>query len=201
MSLRIHIFGAPGAGVTTLGRAVAARLGCSCFDTDDYYWFTDDPLPYRRKRNPEHRLRLLTADLDREAAAFVVSGALLGWGEPLLERFDAVVYRRLPTPLRLARIRERETARYGRSGLLQAATCTVFLKNFCTGQRATTKRRRRNGAAGQPRRHGWNPAAGYRFCIWRRTCRWRPWWKSCATAYAGSGKLRVMERGFATTVY
>ncbi len=112
MALRINIFGAPGAGVTTLGRAVAARLGCSCLDTDDYYWFTDDALPYRRKRNPEHRLRLLTADLDRETS-FVVSGALLGWGDPLLSRFDAVVYRWLPAPLRLARIRERETARYG----------------------------------------------------------------------------------------
>ncbi|MEQ1747393.1 MAG: AAA family ATPase [Saprospiraceae bacterium] len=112
MHHRTNIFGAPGAGTTTLAKALAQRLGCAFFDTDDYYWFTDDPLPYRRKRNPEHRLRLLRADLE-QAGNCVVSGALLGWGDTLLPGFDAVVYRWLPTETRLERIRQRETARYG----------------------------------------------------------------------------------------
>lgn len=112
MSKRVNILGAPGSGVTTLGRALAERLGVAFFDTDDFYWFTDDPLPYRRKRNPEHRLRPLTEALDREPA-YVVSGALLGWGEPLLDHFDLFVYRRLPVAVRLERIRARETERYG----------------------------------------------------------------------------------------
>lgn len=112
MHCRINIFGAPGAGTTTLGKALAQRIGCAFFDTDDYYWFTDDPLPYRRKRNPEHRLRLLSADLE-QAGDCVVSGALLGWGDALLPGFHAVVYRWLPAEIRLERIRQRETARYG----------------------------------------------------------------------------------------
>lgn len=109
---RLWVFGAPGAGVTTVGQVLAARMGVPFFDTDDYCWFTDDPLPYRRKRNAQHRLRLLTQDLEGREQ-FVVAGALLGWGEPLVGRFDAVVYRWLPADVRLARIRQREAERYG----------------------------------------------------------------------------------------
>lgn len=109
---RLWVFGAPGAGVTTVGQVLAARMGVPFFDTDDYCWFTDDPLPYRRKRNAQHRLRLLTQDLEGREQ-FVVAGALLGWGEPLVGRFDAVVYRWLPADVRLERIRQREAERYG----------------------------------------------------------------------------------------
>lgn len=130
MFTRIHLFGAPGAGVTTLGRALAERLGFPFFDTDDYYWFTDDPLPYRRKRNPEHRLRLLTNDLDQAGDPYVVSGALLGWGDTLLPRFDAVVYRWLPELIRLERIRTRETGRYGAERLAPGGELHVVFEKF-----------------------------------------------------------------------
>ncbi len=109
---RVWIFGAPGAGTTTLGQALATRLGVPFFDTDDYYWFTDDPLPYRRKRNAQHRLQLLEQALE-PWEAYVVAGALLGWGDPLVARFEAVVYRWLPPAKRIERIRAREYARYG----------------------------------------------------------------------------------------
>lgn len=130
MFTRIHLFGAPGAGVTTLGRALAERLEFPFFDTDDYYWFTDDPLPYRRKRNTEHRLRLLTNDLDQAGDRYVVSGALLGWGDTLLPRFDAVVYRWLPQPIRLERIRARETGRYGAERLAPGGDLHVVFEKF-----------------------------------------------------------------------
>ncbi len=109
---RVWVFGAPGAGITTLGRALALRMGMPFFDTDDYYWFTDDPLPYRRKRNAQHRLQLLERDLE-PCEAYVVAGALLGWGDPLVARFEAVVYRWLPAAVRIGRIQARERARYG----------------------------------------------------------------------------------------
>jgi len=41
---RIHIFGASGAGVTTLGRATADALAFPHHDTDDYYWLLTAPL-------------------------------------------------------------------------------------------------------------------------------------------------------------
>lgn len=110
----IHIFGAPGAGVTTLGRTLAQGLSARHFDTDDFVWFTDDALPYRRKRNPDHRRQLLCRQLDEAGdAPWVLSGSLCGWGDVFMPRFDRAVYCWLPAEVRLERIRLRETARYG----------------------------------------------------------------------------------------
>ena len=109
---RIHVLGAPGSGVTTLGKALAERLGFSHFDTDDYYWFTGDLLPFKRKRNPEHRRQLLKSDLEK-SESWVLSGALCGWGDVFVPKFELVVYLWLPVAVRLARIREREARRYG----------------------------------------------------------------------------------------
>ena len=39
---RIHIVGASGAGVTTLGRAVADALAIPHHDTDDFFWLPTD---------------------------------------------------------------------------------------------------------------------------------------------------------------
>jgi adenylate kinase family enzyme len=126
---RVWVFGAPGSGVTTLGKALAARLDVPFYDTDDYYWFTDDPLPYRRKRNAQHRLHLLQADLDARAE-YLVAGALLGWGESLVERFDFIVYRWLPANVRLERIRQREVARYGPARLAPGGDLSAVFDKF-----------------------------------------------------------------------
>ena len=37
-SHHLHITGAAGSGVTTLGAALADHLGITQLDTDDYYW-------------------------------------------------------------------------------------------------------------------------------------------------------------------
>lgn len=126
---RIHILGAPGAGVTTLGKALAQRLGFSHFDTDDYYWFTGDPLPYKRKRNPEHRRQLLAADLER-SPAWVLSGSLCGWGDVFIPRFEKVIYLWLPAEVRLARIREREIRRYGAERLAPGGDLYDIFEKF-----------------------------------------------------------------------
>lgn len=110
--MRIHILGAPGAGVTTLGRQLALHLHVPHFDTDDYHWFTDDPLPYRRRRNPDHRRKLLSADLE-SSDSWVLSGSLCGWGDCYIPLFDRVIWLWLPADVRVARIHERERLRYG----------------------------------------------------------------------------------------
>ncbi len=112
MSHKILIMGAPGAGTTTLGKSLAERLGCPHFDTDDVYWFTEDALPYRRKRNPDHRRQLLAERL-ASTDAWVLSGSLCGWGDVFIPQFDRVVWRWLPAALRLPRIEQRERQRYG----------------------------------------------------------------------------------------
>ena len=65
---RIHIMGASGAGVTTLGRATANALGISHHDTDDYFWRPTTP-PYLEQRSVADRLRLMRLR-DRKARHF-----------------------------------------------------------------------------------------------------------------------------------
>lgn len=125
----IHILGAPGSGVTTLGKALAERLGFFHFDTDDYVWFTDDDLPFRRKRNVEHRRKLMERDLT-DSDAWVLSGAVCGWGDVFASRFDLVAHLGLPTALRLARIQEREVRRYGQERLSEGGDLHLVYEKF-----------------------------------------------------------------------
>jgi len=109
--IRLHIMGASGSGTSTLGAAVAARLGCPLHDTDNYFWLPTDP-PFTEVRPMPERLALLRARLG-EHRRWVLSGALSGWGDPLIPAFSLVVFLSLDTPTRLTRLRAREEARYG----------------------------------------------------------------------------------------
>jgi adenylate kinase family enzyme len=110
---RIHVFGASGAGTTTLGRAVAARLGLPFHDTDDYFWEPTDP-PYQRIRERELRRRLLIEALvPPPEGGWVLAGSVCGWGDDAAKWFDLAVFILVPTDLRLARLREREAGRFG----------------------------------------------------------------------------------------
>ena len=55
---RIHTMGPSGAGITTLGRALADALAAPHHDTDDYYWHPTAP-PYRENRGVGNRHRLM----------------------------------------------------------------------------------------------------------------------------------------------
>ena len=87
---RIHILGASGSGTTTLGRALAERLQCPHFDTDDYFWLPTDP-PYTQQRERTERQQLLMDDLTAHDA-WVVSGSLCGWGDVAIPLFELVVF-------------------------------------------------------------------------------------------------------------
>ena len=108
---RIHITGAAGAGVTSLGAALAGRLNAVHLDSDDFYWLPTSP-PYRLKRNITDRLALLGAAF-ADAETWVLSGSCDSWIGSLVSSFDLVVFVVTPTPLRLARLRRRERARFG----------------------------------------------------------------------------------------
>lgn len=108
---RWHITGASGSGVTTLGRALAQALAVPTHDTDDYYWLPTDP-PYTAKRPVPDRLALMDA-LFLPRRAWVLSGSLAGWGDPLIPHFDRVVFLTVETETRIARLRDRESRRHG----------------------------------------------------------------------------------------
>lgn len=107
---RLHITGASGSGSTTLARAVATAWSVPHADSDDYFWLPTDP-PYVAKRPAAERLALMEAVfLPREA--WVLSGSVMGWGDSLVPRFDAIVLLTIAPEARLARLQAREAARY-----------------------------------------------------------------------------------------
>jgi adenylate kinase family enzyme len=110
-SRRIHITGASGAGVTTLGRALADALAMPHHDTDDYFWQPTIP-PYQKKREISERLRLMR-EMFLGRADWVLSGSLEGWGDPVIAHFDLVVFLHTAKEIRLQRLRAREARHFG----------------------------------------------------------------------------------------
>ena len=108
---RIHILGAWGSGTTTLGRALAERLQCPQFDTDDYVWVPTDP-PYTHQRERTERQQLLMDDLTAHDS-WVVSGSLCGWGDVAIPLSELVVFLSIPQDIRMERLHRREHTRFG----------------------------------------------------------------------------------------
>ena len=112
MQTRILITGASGSGTTTLGRALATRLRCAFYDSDDYYWLPTDP-PFRCKQDPAIRAARLFQAL-RNASIRVLAGSIVNWGVELEDSFSLIVFLTVPAQIRVARLREREMQRFGR---------------------------------------------------------------------------------------
>ncbi len=87
---RIHLLGASGSGVTTLGRAIADELAFPHHDTDDYYWLPTVP-PFQQKRPRAERVRLMF-EMFASRADWVLSGSMDSWGAEIHSLFDFVVF-------------------------------------------------------------------------------------------------------------
>ena len=106
----IHIFGASGAGTTTLGKKIASELGFFFMDTDDYFWLSTE-IPFTAKRPSEERVRLMMRDIENHENV-VLSGSLTEWGDGLIPLFTLAVRLQTETGLRLERLKAREGARF-----------------------------------------------------------------------------------------
>lgn len=112
MAHRIHIFGAAGSGTSTLGAYLAREIGGCHLDTDSYYWHKSEP-PFIQKREISERILMIEHDI-RDHKHWVLSGSICNWGDPLLHHFTLAVFLYLDPDERMARIAERERARYGK---------------------------------------------------------------------------------------
>jgi len=108
---RIHVFGASGSGSTTLGEAVAQRLGLRHADADHFFWFPTDP-PFTTRRPRKERLAMLTKALPADGH-WVFSGSAISWATELEPAYDLIVFLYLDPVVRMQRLQLRETARYG----------------------------------------------------------------------------------------
>ena len=109
--MKLHILGASGSGVTTLGRELATRLNVQYFDADDFYWEKSYP-PFTVKRNPEERNLKLKTRLN-ESEDYILGGSVMNWGDDLLPKFDLIVFLYIPKEIRIERLRKRELERNG----------------------------------------------------------------------------------------
>ncbi|KAG4443090.1 hypothetical protein IFR05_001416 [Cadophora sp. M221] len=112
---RIHILGASGSGVSTLGTNLSSALSVPLFDVDDYYWLPTDP-PFTTKRSIPDRLALINPLLEcaqEGHGGWVLAGSMISWGEELMENVEHVVFVYTPTEVRMKRLRQREFMRHG----------------------------------------------------------------------------------------
>jgi adenylate kinase family enzyme len=108
---RVNILGASGVGKTTLGRALAERLGVPHVDSDGYYHLPTDP-PYQLQRSPEERRALLERDLVGLASWVLTGGAATWIPAPRLD-VTLYVFLTLETERRIERLVLRERAMHG----------------------------------------------------------------------------------------
>lgn len=109
--MKILIFGASGAGTTTLAKEVAERTDFKHLDLDDYYWKKTTP-PYQIKIPLIERNKNLRIDF-RKFKNIVLSGSMVSWGKEWETVFDFVFFIRLDNAERMKRLEKREIERYG----------------------------------------------------------------------------------------
>ncbi|WP_312298125.1 AAA family ATPase [Chryseobacterium sp.] len=109
--MRIHIFGASGSGVTTLGKALSEQLNIEYFDSDDFFWLKTE-IPFTEKQNPEIR-NTTVSDILHTTDNWIFGGSMIHWGENIFPPFDLVIFIYLPPEIRMERLRKREFERYG----------------------------------------------------------------------------------------
>jgi adenylate kinase family enzyme len=126
----VHVTGASGAGTSTLGRAIAARLAAVHLDTDDFYWSPIEPR-FSAKREAAERLALLREAIGAAGdRGFVLSGSIGTWGDPIRPFFRHVIFLTAPTAVRLARLQQREAQVFGAEALAPGGARHGLYKAF-----------------------------------------------------------------------
>jgi uridine kinase len=108
----IIIFGASGAGSTTLGKEIAQRLKFQYLDIDDYLWCWNTKIPLTVVRSQEERTNNLMNDIKKHPN-FVISGTIFSDKELFEPLFNLAVFISTPAEICAERVRIREHTRWG----------------------------------------------------------------------------------------
>lgn len=110
-NIKIHIFGASGSGVSTLGKNLSRYYKIPFLDADDYFWKETNP-PFQETNPIEIRKTLLRNALSQHTD-WVVSGSLISWEDVIQDEFNIAIYLYVPKEERIRRIKIREKIRFG----------------------------------------------------------------------------------------
>lgn len=122
--MRIHIFGASGSGVTTLGKALSEKLNIEYFDSDDFFWLKTE-VPFTIKQDPETRNKTVSEILHR-SHHWIFGGSIIHWGEHIFPAFDLIIFLYLPPEIRMERLKKREYERYGNTIIINKERAQKF---------------------------------------------------------------------------
>jgi uridine kinase len=109
--IKCNILGASGCGVTSLGGGLSLALKVPVFDADDFYWKKGDP-PYAEK-NPIGKRHELLAESVLPHPNWIISGSMTSWSQTIEPELNVAIYLHAPAEIRVARLRERETRKFG----------------------------------------------------------------------------------------
>lgn len=110
----ILICGLNGVGKSTLGKALAERLGLEFFDNENFYFpnaGTSDPFSVQRPRYQVERLLLQAL---RSCDGFIFASVKGDYGEEVCRRFTHAVLVEVPRDERLERVERRSFLRFGK---------------------------------------------------------------------------------------
>ena len=124
--MKLHIFGASGSGVTTLGQTLSEELQINYFDSDDYFWVQSEP-PFTNRREATERNELILQSLNK-SNDWILGGSVIHWSENLFPAFDLIVFLWIPPNIRIERLRNREFERYGNAILKDPVRAEQFNK-------------------------------------------------------------------------
>ncbi|MCF6222138.1 MAG: AAA family ATPase [Flavobacteriaceae bacterium] len=109
--MKILIFGASGSRTTTLAKEIENKTNFKHLDVDDYYWKKTKP-PFQEKIPLNKRNDNLKADFEKFENV-IVSGSMVSWGKEWETSFDLAIFIYLNNTVRIQRLENRETERYG----------------------------------------------------------------------------------------
>lgn len=113
MGIGIQVCGLNGCGKSTLGRALAARMGFHFIDIEDLYFTRiHSNEPYTNPRSREDVERLLIEEI-RKHDDFVFSAVKGDYGEEVMPLYDYVVKVEVPKEIRMQRVRNRSAQKFG----------------------------------------------------------------------------------------
>ena len=113
MGTGIQICGLNGCGKSTLGKALAERLGFHFIDNEGLYFSRIAPdAPYANPRSREEVENLLMEEV-RTHPNFVFAAVKGNYGERITPKYNYVVVVEVPKEVRLQRVRNRSFQKFG----------------------------------------------------------------------------------------